>query len=97
MEEMKKKVFSFALLCTIAQVAWAWDGSGTQSEPFLVKTSADWKQLADDVSGGNSYSGKFFEMKADIDAQGVSVGKDGKPFSGTFDGYGKKVLIKLKK
>ena len=81
-----------ALLCMIAQGAWAWDGEGTSAKPYLIKTSADWKQLADDVSGGNAYSGKYFEMTADIDAQGVSIGSVGadpvsaRPFSGIFSG-----------
>ncbi|KWW24139.1 MAG: fibronectin type III domain-containing protein, partial [bacterium F082] len=82
----RKVLFMFALLCAVAQGAWGWDGSGTSADPYLIRTSADWKQLADDVSGGNSYSGKFFEMAADIDAQGISVGTSDKPFSGTFSG-----------
>lgn len=36
--------------------------------------------------GGNNYSGKFFEMTTDIEVNGVSVGAEGKPFSGTFSG-----------
>ena len=36
--------------------------------------------------GGESYSGKFFEMTADIDAEGISVGASDKPFSGTISG-----------
>ena len=82
----RKVLFMFAMLCAVAQGAWGWDGSGTSADPYLIRTSADWKQLADDVSGGNSYSGKFFEMAADIDAQGISVGTSDKPFSGTFSG-----------
>ncbi len=84
---MKTRAFlMMALLCTIVQGTWAWDGSGTSADPYKIKSSADWKQLADDVNGGNSYSGKFFEMTADIDAQGISVGSEVKPFSGTFSG-----------
>ena len=84
---MKQKAFfMLALLCAIAQVAWAWDGDGTSADPYQIKSSADWKQLADDVNGGNSYSGKYFEMTADIDAEGISVGNESKPFSGIFSG-----------
>jgi hypothetical protein len=75
-----------ALLCTIVQSVWAWDGEGTSASPYKIRSSADWKQLADDVNGGNSYSGKYFEMAADIDADGISVGSDSRPFSGTFSG-----------
>lgn len=82
----RKHIWFLTILLAIAQQAWAWDGSGTSADPYLIKTSADWKQLANDVGGGNSYSGKFFEMTADIDAQGISVGASDKPFSGTFSG-----------
>ena len=82
----QKALMTIALLCTVVQWTWAWDGSGTSTDPYLIKNSADWKQLADDVNGGNSYSGQFFEMTADIDAEGVSVGSESKPFSGTFSG-----------
>ena len=75
-----------ALLCTIVQGVWAWDGSGTSTDPYKIKNSADWKQLADDVTDGNSYSGQYFEMTADVDAQGISVGSESKPFSGTLSG-----------
>ena len=84
---MKKKVIiAIASLLALAQGAWAWDGSGTSTDPYIIKSSIDWKQLADDVNGGNSYSGKFFEMAADIDALGISVGAVDKPFSGNFNG-----------
>jgi hypothetical protein len=82
----QKKLLMIALLCTIVQGVWAWDGSGTSADPYKIKNSADWKQLADDVTGGNSFSGQYFEMTADVDAQGISVGSESKPFSGTFSG-----------
>ena len=78
-------LFAFALTM-VTQGTWAWDGSGTSTDPYLINNSADWRQLADDVSGGNSYNGQYFEMTADIDAEGISVGKSDKPFSGTFSG-----------
>lgn len=84
---MNNKIFLvFTLLLTTVTGVWAWDGSGTSADPYQIKNSADWKQLADDVIGGESYSGKFFEMTSDIDAEGISVGASNKPFSGTFNG-----------
>lgn len=81
-----KSMMLLILLCTMVQMAWAWDGSGTSADPYLIKTSADWKQLSNEVGGGSNFSGLFFEMTADIDAQGISVGASDKPFSGTFSG-----------
>ena len=85
---MRKTSFILALilLSAVAHRALAWDGSGTSTDPYLINNYADWKQLADEVTGGNSYSDKCFEMTADIDAQGVSVGSESSPFSGTFSG-----------
>ena len=51
----------------MVQGVLAWDGSGTSTDPYLIQNNADWRQLADDVIGGNSYSGKVFRMTADID------------------------------
>lgn len=39
------------LLLLTAQGVWAWDGSGTSTDPYLIKTSADWEQLSTDVGG----------------------------------------------
>ena len=83
---LKKYHLLFALLCFVTQVCLAWDGSGTSAAPYLIKNSADWKLLADNVRSGNSFSGQYFEMAADIDAQGISIGDSDKPFSGSFCG-----------
>lgn len=87
---MRKTLFIMALnlMCTVAHRAWAWDGNGTSTDPYLINNTDDWKQLADDVSGGETYSGTVFRMTVDIDADGVSIGGEEKPFSGTFDGDG---------
>ena len=55
----KKILLIFALLLTTVAGVWAWDGEGTSANPYLIKSSADWKQLANDVRNGNSYSGQF--------------------------------------
>ncbi len=81
-----KAMLTIVLLCTIVQMTWAWDGDGTSANPYRIQSSADWKQLADDVNGGNSYSDTYFAMTADIDAEGISVGSESKPFSGSFSG-----------
>ena len=76
------------LLALTAMSAHAWDGSGTATDPYRVSTTADWQQLATDVNAGNSYSGKYFRMTADINTDGAQIGTAGKPFSGVFDGDG---------
>lgn len=74
-------------------------GDGTKDDPYKIKTAAQLKKLADDVNGGNAYSGKYFELTEPIDLRGsednqwTPIGPDSssKPFSGIFDGGGNKV------
>ncbi len=81
-------MMTLVLLCCLVQGTWAWEGSGKSDSPYLIKTSDDWKELAQQVSQGKTCSGEFFRMTSDIDAQGVTVGSESSAFSGTFDGDG---------
>ena len=85
-----KKLFlaPFMLLMLFSTHVWAWDGKGTESDPYLVKSDADWNALSSAISNGDGFSGKVFRMTNDIDARNVSLGTDQTPFAGTFDGDG---------
>ena len=82
------------LLCATVQGAWAWDGSGTSTDPYQIKTSADWKQLADDVAGGNSYSGKYIKQMSDFEVA-QAIGATDRSFSGHYDGNGHTLACQL--
>ena len=84
---MKQKAITLlALLLITVQYMWAWEGSGTQADPYKIKSSADWQEFAIKVSMGNSYQGTFFKMTNDIDANGINAGTSTFAFNGTFDG-----------
>ena len=92
---MKKKTILFlALLCAVAQGTWAWSGSGTQADPYLITSTADWNTLATNVNGGTStsysYSGKYFKLTNDISVTTMVGGGNGSNnvFQGIFDGNG---------
>ena len=86
---MKRKTsFIFALLCAVVQGAWAWEGSGTESDPYLIKRNVDWWDLDANVRKGNNYKDQFFRLANDLDTEGIQVGTEDKPFCGTFDGDG---------
>ena len=82
-----------------AEVA-AWSGSGTQSNPYLISSKSDFTSLASNVNSGTSYSGKYFQLTADInfgnaEFSGVGSGSvtdtsggDKYQFAGIFDGNG---------
>ena len=87
---IKKGLLSLLLLLTmVTQGAWAWDGSGTAEDPYLISSKADWDALADNVSAGNTYHGKYFAQTANIEWRRVMVGTSEYPFEGTYDGRGK--------
>ena len=84
---MKQKAITLlTLLLITVQYMWAWDGSGTQTDPYKIQSSADWQEFAIKVSMGNSYQGTFFKMTNDIDANGINAGTSTFAFNGTFDG-----------
>ena len=96
---MRLKVYmAFVLLCAVAQGSWAdgtssfGGGDGSAKSPYIINTAAHWNQFADDVNGGNTYSGQYFILADDITVTTMvgagTTGNNAKPFSGTFDGGG---------
>ena len=82
--------------------AAAWSGSGTQGSPYVITTAAQLDALANAVKSGETYSGKYFVLDADIAYSTVGLGDtdenfttiggyfngSDKNFSGSFDGRG---------
>lgn len=75
------------------KVAVNFDGDGSEASPYKIKTLADLKALAQSVTDGESYKGKYLALAGDIDASVESattyqqIGFDDKNyFDGTFDG-----------
>ena len=44
-----------------------WDGSGTESNPYLIQSAAELAGLAQKVNNSESFEGMFFELTTDID------------------------------
>ena len=91
----------FALLA-FGQTAWAWNGSGTESDPYKINSESDWTQLCTNVNNGSqTYSGEYFILMANItvtetvsDTPAKMVGSsDSKSFQGTFDGNGYTITL----
>ena len=88
----------FAILFALALPAAAYSGSGTADSPYLIASSDDLEQLADDVNSGNKYSGTYFQLTSDLtlDGEWTPIGNGsrsgssytGNSFSGVFDGTG---------
>lgn len=67
--------------------------------PYLITSAADFKQLSEDVNGGNNYSGKYFKIPDTVteiislstNDGYVPIGNNTKGFKGTFDGTADKL------
>ncbi len=75
------------------------EGSGmSESDPYLIQTAGELARLAAMVNAGNNFSGRYFELKNDLDLSGYAygegwepIGKSGAPFQGLFYGKGHSV------
>ena len=70
-----------------AQETAKWDGSGTATDPYQIRNSADWATLASEVSEGKVADGTAFRLMGDINATAM-VGTSSHHFKGSFDGGG---------
>lgn len=64
------------------------NGTGTESDPYLIETAAQWAYLKAQVAARNTYSGVYFLQTQDIDLNSKScpIGTSSYPFSGIYDG-----------
>ena len=111
-----KKIFTliFACVATMTVMAqsdgstvsnsWGLKGSGTQGDPYIISTAADFEAMAKNCNADHKGTGEYFKMTNDIDFGGSAdnpvqlpaIGKDGNAkiteiaygFDGTFDGDG---------
>ena len=101
---MKKTAILILLaLLTFTPMAWAWNGTGTEADPYQISSTADWNTLATNVNNGSqTYSGKYFILMADITVtETISSGtpatmvgtSDSNSFRGTFDGNGHTITL----
>ena len=77
------------------KVAADFEGEGTAESPYLIENVDDLKLLAENVNNGEAYANTYFKLTADIDLKneewtpiGTMLVEEGRPFQGTFDGYG---------
>ena len=75
-------------------LAYAWSGSGTSSDPYLIGSKADWEEFRNRLGANFSknFNGEYLKLTADIDVGGdITPAGDNdvnRDFKGTFDGNG---------
>ena len=70
-------------------------GSGTKNDPYIITKCSQVARLAQEVNAGNSFSGKYFSVLANLDFASkdfTPIGGSNHPFSGNFNGNGKKFM-----
>ena len=74
-------------------------GNGTANSPYTISSADEWDRFAESVAFGNSYSGKFVKLTADISTTRkcgyVNGATPSRAFSGTFDGGGKTITAAI--
>lgn len=75
-----------------AELSVEFEGSGTLSSPYLIKTAENLQMLSQSVNKGTNYYGKYFKLMNNIDLANITsrlrpIGNsESNPFSGSFDG-----------
>lgn len=97
--------FNNYLLMALNQ-AFQWEGSGTEADPYLVKSYRDLRSIGEHTARGESFGGKHFLLTTDLSITNDSwlpIGGYLSPsqnnglspvdFSGTFDGGGHTITL----
>ena len=75
----------------------AWEGDGSQGNPYKITYPSQLVKLANEVNAGTDYSGKYFEQTADLVFDGTAnnytpiggyIGGNDRFFTGHYDGKG---------
>jgi hypothetical protein len=83
---MRRFIFSIVFGIIVSTNVYAYSGgAGTQDDPYIISSAADWQQLMNTSADWS----KSFLMGADVNLAGVSltpVGNNSIEFTGVFDG-----------
>lgn len=101
-------VYSDVVSVTVTEAPLPWEGNGSESSPYLLKTASDVEALRDKVNTeGFSFENTYFQLTEDITLptgwKPIGVTKDGRKdlkngenlnaFSGIFDGNNHTVTV----
>ena len=79
-------------LTSLGATVNALDGSGSEADPYLIKSAHDLEVLRNTCDGGQMKASDVYKLAANIDMSGEGgiepIGSDEHPFTATFDGGG---------
>lgn len=70
-------------------------GTGTEEDPYVIKTEDDLETLSEAITSGESYQGVYFRLEADGLKRTERIGSG--QFCGTFDGNGNSIELDINK
>lgn len=91
----RKLLMTLALLSATVHGAWAFSGSGTQQNPYLIENENDWTNTFVSSTNTNSYQGEYWKLDADLTVSAMASENAGYPFKGHFDGGGHTVTLNI--
>ena len=95
---MKKQIL-FALSLTFSAAAWAFTGSGTQTDPYQITSADELVELSttvNDANAANDFAGEYFSVTNDISlpADFTPIGIETE-FKGHFDGQNHTIALQI--
>ena len=90
-----KKLFLSVIAMMCCGLAWSqttWDGSGTETDPYLIQDTNDFKKIDNGISG-DYYAGKYFKQMVDLNFGNMGTKEQSfiRIFAGNYDGNGKSI------
>ena len=67
---------------------WPTSGKGTEGDPVIISSAADWNNFVTSVNNGANCSGTYLKLTADISVTTMAGTSDANSFQGTFNGDG---------
>lgn len=70
---MKRITITYIILTMLSFHSYCanWNGSGTKDDPFLISTSQQLAELAEEVNNGTDFYNEFFSLTNDIDLSDI--------------------------
>ena len=77
-----------------------WSGSGTENDPYIISTVAEYNSFANRVSGGvgiaqNCFNGMYFQLVENLNVSTMVGSSETNCFKGVFDGDGHTLTVSL--
>jgi hypothetical protein len=93
---MKQKILLLCMGLWTSISMLAFNGNGTENDPYLITSQSDMIELSKMVNDGTDFFGIYFRLTKDLKEIRSIIGVDGDhPFRGIFDGDGHRLTVNI--